>query len=201
MHAPTQHCSPRIRPPRPPARACARMSWSHPCSRRNPRSPIVDLVPNSITTSASRGIGGRPARTRTPPPAPGAADRRRRSSQRDNTGAATFTRPPHDPPAGGNDAASSAGRRSAAGSHGITPKQGQPVCRSMMRTPSSNRRRSPRSLLIRNPRSAPDPRHPAPPRSPPRTRSPARGRCPRPGRPAPPPAARTPCWRCPRRAG
>ena len=64
-------------------------------------------------------------------------------ARRDSTGAATRTRPLRESPAG---------RRNAAGSHGITRKQGQPVCRSMMRTPSSNSAGSPRSLLIRKPR-------------------------------------------------
>ena len=45
------------------------------------------------------------------------------------------------------------GRQPAAsGSHGTTPRQGQPVSRSIAATPSSNRLASPRNLLIRKPR-------------------------------------------------
>ncbi len=40
----------------------------------------------------------------------------------------------------------------ACGSHGTTPSDGQPVKRSIAVTPSSNRRKSPRNLLIRKPR-------------------------------------------------
>ena len=85
---------------------------------------MVDLVPNSITTSTSRGVGW-----------PADTNWKSTSGSRQRI-AAVVTRQarqhrrgdlhrsaPAARPAGGSDAASSAGKRSAAGSHGITPKQ------------------------------------------------------------------------------
>ena len=115
-------------------------------------SPSVDLVPNRITTSTSRGIGR-----------PGGTNRKSTSgsirsgsasskfAKRDNIGAAIRTRRARPVCWCGDGTASSAGSSAAAGAHGITPKHGQPVRRAMKDTPASNSVGSPRNLLTANP--------------------------------------------------
>ena len=110
-------------------------------------------MPSSTTTSASRGSGvpgGTKAKS-----TPGSIRRGSTSSKlaiRESLGATMRTRFPA-PPAGrspgrSRTTASSGGRRRAASSQGTTPRQGQPVWRSMSRTPSSKSAGSPRNLLI-----------------------------------------------------
>ena len=143
---------------RPPERACEMTSWSHPSDRRNARSPRVDFVPRSTTTSASRG-SGEPGGTKAKS-TPGSIRRGSTSSKlaiRERRGATMRIGSPapvapagRPPPPGrrSRTTASSGGSRPAASSHGMTPRQGQPARRSMSRTPSSKRAGSPRNLLI-----------------------------------------------------
>ncbi len=142
-------------------RACARMSWSQPWARMQARSSSVDFVPGSTTTSASRGRGrAREAITRSTPGSSRKGSKSSAFAMRGSSGTTTLTRPRRErsgPPCPACSACSarsarptesSAGSRCAAWSHGTTPRHGQLVRRSISRTPSAKRVRSPRKRLI-----------------------------------------------------
>ena len=108
------------------------------------------MVPGRITTSASRGSGA-PGGTKLKSTAGSrrSGSKSSKLAMRDSSGTTTRTRAPplSGAPVPCSTTASSCGRRSAASHQGMTPRHGQPVRRSMSRTPSSNSAGSPRNLL------------------------------------------------------
>ena len=131
-----------------PCRAAARRSMSHPCCRRNFRSPMVDLVPGIRIKSASAGRGcpGWTMTTRTP----GVWRSGSRSSKfamRERRGTAMMMSPVPGVWKLSRATASSAGNLDASAKCGMTPAQGRPVRFSISFTPSSNSEASPWKLL------------------------------------------------------